>query len=57
MRQMTQIIRFGAPAAGFMYGSVVAITFPHRAAPSRAIAPERRWGGQWFLLTALGHGR
>jgi hypothetical protein len=33
MRQPTQIIRFGAPALGFAYGSVVALTFPHHAAP------------------------
>jgi hypothetical protein len=33
MRQPTQIIRFGAPAVGFAYGSIVAITFPHHAAP------------------------
>lgn len=33
MRLPTQVIRFGAPAVGFAYGSVVALTFPRRAAP------------------------
>jgi hypothetical protein len=30
MRRSAQVMRFGAPAAGFAYGSVVAVTTPHR---------------------------
>ena len=31
MRWSAQVIRFGAPVVGFAYGSVVALSFHHRA--------------------------